>query len=325
LKDRLLLSSYWPACGLPAGIFYNSFSFYPLTCHINIFMKPVFALLTCLLFAGIASAQQPDTLRVHFIYNHSEITNRAAAIIDSCLQSNDKQYIIQQVELYGHCDSIGSHRYNDSLALARTASARQYLLAKNLSPVVFKQTGGFGKRQPLNSNTTEEERLLNRRVEIIIYKTTRPQPDTAKPVVEQPSATNALSDFIKDTTTKAGSSFILKNIHFQGGRHYLMPQSEPVLKELYAVLRDNPSLKIEIQGHVCCTAINTDGFDSDLRTVDLSVQRAKYIYQMLVRAGIEASRMRYKGFGGSRKISPVERNEEEKVVNRRVEIKILAK
>ena len=287
----------------------------------NIFFLLVYG---CML--GRLSAQQTDTLRVHFLYNQSGITSAAAITIDSCLLANKNQFNIQQIELYGHCDSIGSHSYNDSLSLTRVRAVKQYLLSKDVSEPTFTKTNGFGKRQPFNSNTTEVARLLNRRVEIIIYKLPVPKPDTphiTRVTTDHPPPT--LTEIIKDTATKVGSTFVLKNMNFIGGRHFLMPKSEPLLKELYQIMNDNPTLQIEIQGHICCEPPYLDGHDADLGTQDLSIQRAKYIFQSLVKMGIDASRMRYRGFGASRKLYPTDRIGMEQEMNRRVEIKILSK
>jgi outer membrane protein OmpA-like peptidoglycan-associated protein len=51
---------------------------------------------------------------------------------------------------------------------------------------------------------------------------------------------------------------------------------------------------------------------------------AKYVYTFLASHGIDSSRLSYKGFGASRKIFPLELDEEQKEKDRRVEIKILS-
>jgi outer membrane protein OmpA-like peptidoglycan-associated protein len=131
------------------------------------------------------------------------------------------------------------------------------------------------------------------------------------------------SERIKDSAVQ--SSLILENLNFEGGRHFLLPESMPILDELLKALQNNPTVLIEIQGYVCCTEVNADGLDLDLQTQDLSVQRAKAIYNFLIEKGIDAKRLRYQGFGGSRKIYPYEQDEFERSKNRRVEIKILSK
>jgi outer membrane protein OmpA-like peptidoglycan-associated protein len=114
------------------------------------------------------------------------------------------------------------------------------------------------------------------------------------------------------------SRIILKSLIFQGGSERLLPSSMPVLNELLAIMKENPTLEIEIQGHICCE------FEPDGQQEKLSVQRSKIVYLYLVKNGIESKRLSYHGFGHQFPIT-LERNEEERIQNRRVEIKITNK
>lgn len=69
------------------------------------------------------------------------------------------------VRLVGHCDSIGSHTYNDNLSNQRSNEAKQFIVARGINGNRI-DTAGKGKRQPAASNATPEGRQLNRRVEI---------------------------------------------------------------------------------------------------------------------------------------------------------------
>ncbi len=95
----------------------------------------------------------------------------------------------------------------------------------------------------------------------------------------------------------------------------VLPESQPVLRELLIIMQINPNLKIDIQGHICCQ-------ETDVR--DVAKRRAKAIYRFLQLNGIANSRISYQSFGSSRPIYPLpEKNEEEERANRRVEIEIL--
>jgi outer membrane protein OmpA-like peptidoglycan-associated protein len=202
-----------------------------------------------------------------------------------------------------------------------------YLADKGVSPSLITQETGLGKRKPLDIATTDQARMINRRVEIILVNqpvVLAPPPAVEmEPVRKAPQPT--LSEMIKDSAVKAGSTLIIPNLIFEGGRHFLQQRSYPILQDLLKAMQDNPNLVIEIQGHVCCQQNGTDGRDDDLRTNDLSVQRAKTIYDYLVDKGIAKRRMEYKGFGSSQKIFPQELTPEEIAQNRRVEIKIIRK
>jgi outer membrane protein OmpA-like peptidoglycan-associated protein len=82
---------------------------------------------------------------------------------------------------------------------------------------------------------------------------------------------------------------------------------------LLKLMKDNPALEIEIEGHVCCA--------NDMR---LSVDRALTVLEYLVRNGIQEKRLKYKGHSNYNPITE-ENNEEERIMNRRVEVMVLKK
>lgn len=266
-------------------------------------------------------ARQKDTIIVHFDFNRSDITARASSVLDSIAQANETGKL-QQIILYGHCDFIGSNGYNDSLSQARISSVKNYLLSKGIAASLFQQETAYGERKPAVRGSSDAARAMNRRVELIVIPAAAVAavPDLNIPPTP---ARPTLTEMIRDTAV--GKNLVLENLNFIGGRHFLLAESAPILQELLQALQDNPGLKIEIQGYVCCTRGDEDGYDWDEGTYDLSVRRARAIHDYLVEKGIDASRLSYQGFGGSRKIFPAELNEFQRSRNRRVEIKIISK
>ena len=123
---------------------------------------------------------------------------------------------------------------------------------------------------------------------------------------------------------KPGATILLRNVYFPPDRHTIKPESRETLEKLYTVLSGHPKLKISIEGHVCC--INpevADALDIDTYEPTLSLNRAKAIYNYLVRKGIDSTRLTYKGFGRRKPLVPVEVTEEDQEMNRRVEIRVL--
>lgn len=287
-----------------------------------------FILLMIICSSTARSQQTTDTLLIHFDYNQSSITPQAAATLDSFLQTTTPTATIRQITLLGHCDFIGSHIYNDSLSQQRVRATKEYLGGKGFSPTLFSNETGFGKRRPLTPDITDAARAVNRRVEIIftrqaIVQAVPPKKETEVEVTTTSKPT--LSQIIRDTATKTGSTLVLPNMNFEPGRHFLLSGSYGILRELYRVMKDNPTLQIEIHGHICCLSGGADGPDVDTGAPNLSVERAKAIYNYLVSAGIAANRMQYKGLGSSQKLYPEERTPMEMSKNRRVEIKIISK
>lgn len=271
------------------------------------------------------SAQQFDTLIVHFEFNKYALLPQAKQSIDSFFSIIMQRGYIQGIALYGHCDSIGNNAYNDSLSLSRVNTVKAYLYEKGGTDRMLEKLIGWGKRHPAYDNHTDDNRAFNRRVEVVIKSKLKPGiTATAKPPRNIRVQKN-ISDFVKDPTTKTGDQLILRNLNFIGGRHALMAYSLPLLTELLATMREHPNLKIEVQGHICCEKNGGDGYDYDTGTRDLSVQRAKFVCDYLIQNGIDPARLSYRGFGSSRKLYADEINEAQQAANRRVEIKIISK
>ena len=117
----------------------------------------------------------------------------------------------------------------------------------------------------------------------------------------------------------------IEGLSFVPGRHVILSSSAPALQNLLKTLKSNPKLKVEIQGHVCCTDNGEDGVDLDTREKKLSENRAKAIYDYLVDKGITKARLGYKGFGRTKPKEPVENTPEKEQANRRVEILVIEK
>lgn len=73
------------------------------------------------------------------------------------------------IELGGHTDNIGNDEANQKLSEDRVAAVRQFLIDKQIAPDRMNAVG-YGKKQPVASNDTEEGRQKNRRVEFTILQ-----------------------------------------------------------------------------------------------------------------------------------------------------------
>jgi outer membrane protein OmpA-like peptidoglycan-associated protein len=108
---------------------------------------------------------------------------------------------------------------------------------------------------------------------------------------------------------------VLKNVFFETGSAELRPESITELTRLKELLEENPGLRIRINGH-------TDNVGSEEDNQLLSENRAKAVYTFLVENGIDAERLRYKGFGESQPIAGNERPEGRQT-NRRTEFEVI--
>ncbi len=110
-------------------------------------------------------------------------------------------------------------------------------------------------------------------------------------------------------------NIVLNNIYFATGKTSFDESSSTDLQKLVQFLKDNPDLKLEIQGH-------TDNVGSVAGNKKLSEQRALSIVNYLVTKGVEKNRLTAKGYGST---LPIDSNatEDGRAKNRRVEMKLI--
>jgi outer membrane protein OmpA-like peptidoglycan-associated protein len=68
----------------------------------------------------------------------------------------------------GHTDSTGPEPLNEHLSQQRAEAVRQYLVANGVLPFDKIIAVGYGSMRPLASNSTEEGRAMNRRIDVTI-------------------------------------------------------------------------------------------------------------------------------------------------------------
>ena len=73
------------------------------------------------------------------------------------------------IALEGHADNVGAAELNQKLSDERAAEIGKALVARGV-PTARLKTAGFASRRPVASNTTEEGRRLNRRVEVVLLE-----------------------------------------------------------------------------------------------------------------------------------------------------------
>ena len=114
---------------------------------------------------------------------------------------------------------------------------------------------------------------------------------------------------------KAGKTILLNKIFFETGKSDINTVTSADLLKLIQFLKDNPEVKLEIQGY-------TDNVGSLASNQKLSQQRANSVVNYLIKNGIEKGRLIAKGFGPA---DPVADNKtpEGRAQNRRVEMKVL--
>ena len=197
---------------------------------------------------------------------------------------------IQKISIYGFCDDRGSDSYNLLLSQYRANSIKTVFSNNEFDESLI--TNVDGKGEILLKLIKEEDlykiRGLNRKVEISVQPYSPP-----RELKEQPKK-KPVTETLKGNI-KVGDKFLLDNILFKTSYSVLLPESEETLEEIAKVFLERKDLYFTIQGHVCCTQNSRDAIDRKTNKRNLSLARAKYIYDYLTKKGVNKRRMKFVG------------------------------
>lgn len=285
-----------------------------------------------LFFFASQFAKSQEQFSVYFETNKFSLVSAETESLKQWITANLK---VKIVAINGFTDKDGSNALNDTLSQKRVAFIYDYIANKVAIRSDFKsrsfgesltQQGDKAKNRRvdiyyiLEKDLARENEILGIKKEIIVVEK-RPQikyPDIFQ--VQNPNGT--VSNFELDTKfmqqvteARSGEKLQIKNLNFQFNTFAITNDSRGKLYELLLVMQQNPQLKIQVQGHICCNNSHKE---------TLSTQRAKAIKGFLISQGIDNSRVTFKGFGSTEPIFPLpEKSEEERAANRRVEILIM--
>jgi outer membrane protein OmpA-like peptidoglycan-associated protein len=287
--------------------------------------------LLVLFFSCFQAVVAQEQVAIYFDSNKFEPTIKENRRLQQWILENSNSKI---VAINGYTDEDGSSGFNDTLAKKRVDfifnEVKNYIKIRE----DFKSRS-FGENFKQSSNKAENRKVtvyyilekdLPRENEILGIKeetVVEQKPEITYPeklVFENPNGTKSEykldRDFMQKLgNAKTGEKLKIDNLNFVVNTFAIVPESRGKLYELLLVLQNNPALKIEIQGHLCC--MPTD-------RLDLSTQRAKAIVNFLITNDIYRARLSYKGFGSSQPIYPIpEKTEQERAANRRVEIVVV--
>ena len=108
-----------------------------------------------------------------------------------------------------------------------------------------------------------------------------------------------------------------QTVFFDFNKATIRPVSFPLLDDVAQALKDNPKIKVEVQGH-------TDSVGNDAFNLKLSQKRAESVRNYLIKKGISSDRMDPKGYGENVPIAD-NRTKDGRDQNRRVEFVITAR
>lgn len=242
-------------------------------------MNLLFVLLTvCLLPLSrlfsqeLAEIKLIDSIPVSFESGSSAILNPAAFIN----RINQVKVLHGKIQLVSYTDTVGSRTYNQSLASKRLLSVSKLIKSTKLESFL---TDSVNRNEQRNATKFADESF--RRVDILIFS------------VEAKITFNAPINL---------------RINFHSGSDNLVTSSMKNLKTLQILLEMDTTLRIKLNGHVCCEP-----------GPELSLARAEKVKSYLVSNGIDGNRITCKGYSNTAKLAP-ETTDDNKRKNMRVEV-----
>jgi OmpA-OmpF porin, OOP family len=116
---------------------------------------------------------------------------------------------------------------------------------------------------------------------------------------------------------ETGAKESLRNLFFATNEYKLEGKSKVEINKIVRFMNEYPGIILEISGH-------TDDVDTEVYNKELSLKRAKEIYDYLLRAGINDLRLKFAGYGESQPCVP-NTSDANRALNRRIEFKVLKK
>ncbi len=216
---------------------------------------------------------------------------------------------VKKISIYGFCDDRGSDSYNLVLSQQRADAIKEVFSNNEFDESVITNVDGKGEilLNVVHDKDLYKIRGLNRKVEIIVQPYDPPRKKVEEPKKE--TTEDLLSGELKE-----GDKIQLDNILFRTGYSYLTKQSKAKLDNIAKILVERTDVYFTIEGHVCCTHGTRDAIDRKTKKRNLSLARAKTVYDYLAEKGVKRYRMK---FVGQRRKFPLGGEPE---LDRRVEI-----
>lgn len=306
-------------------------------------MKKLLALSWFLVFAMVAFSAVVKHEFIAFDHNSAYLSKDARHILGSIIP-DEPGWMIEKIDIEGHCDPSWRNTYNLELSKARAVMVYEFLSD------IFPDKGDYeirhvGENHPFSI----EDPAANRCVLVSIYlleidvKATPTQVlfpeefpgfiDLVQPPIEDKTEPAPVSKFIP-TEFEADTKFKIEDIFFYGNSAVYRDESKTSLHELAAFMKYNTAVRVRIDGHVNGNMgkryLKKAADSNPERTtyknaIHLSYERANTVKRFLVNEGIDGDRIQCEGKGGSEKIHEKPKNQAENRANRRIEVIILNK
>lgn len=256
-------------------------------------MKKLFIL--CLLISTSIFAQEDEEVHsIFFEFDKFSLKEEQANAVVAFVSKIDTSRI-ESVQIFGYCDDRGKDAYNYTLSTNRANTVKNKLIEKGIKSKIIITLEGKGRimlDEDMQTNVPEA-RSKNRRVDVVV---------NFKPIViEDLKIPGVYSNVKKDLIV--GDRIYLDHVLFERGSSQLTYQAKKELDRIALQLHKFKNISFEIQGHVCCTpTFQKEAVDRDTKKRELSINRAKRVYNYFLMKRISKTRMTYKGYGNTQSL-----------------------
>jgi outer membrane protein OmpA-like peptidoglycan-associated protein len=256
---------------------------------------------------GIRSGHHPiqlnqkDTVVIRFDYKQSALYHSFTfEVLDSVISILLKNKAVTlSIEGYAYKDE-GSDTICYYLSLNRALFIHTYILGRGVDSSRIISVKGYGRRKAMSKKTDKDGFLINCRAEILLTYPPPPQ----KAVIHDRDEDGIVDSEdrcpdvfgYKDNSGCPDSDFVV--VPFEVRQSDLYTTAYKVLDSVLAMLSENPSITIAIQGH----AYSTEGIYSVCDR--LAAERAEIVKQYLLSRNFSMSRIRsVKGYSYQRPLN----------------------
>lgn len=268
-----------------------------------------FVYITAFFSFGLSFAQEEEIYSIFFEFDKYNLKEEQAEGVVAFVQKIDTSRI-ESIEIYGYCDDRGKDEYNFVLSTNRATTVKNKLIERGIKSKIIITLEGKGRIMLDEDLQTDipETRSKNRRVDVVVnYKSI---------TIENLKIPGVYSTIKKDLVP--GDRIYLEKVLFERGSSQLTIQAKKELDKIALLLLKFKNIQFEVQGHVCCTpTYHREAIDRETKKRELSVNRAKRVFNYLFKKGISNSRMTYRGYGNTQSLK------QGSALDRRVELLIL--
>jgi outer membrane protein OmpA-like peptidoglycan-associated protein len=257
----------------------------------------------------LSYAQEEEIYSIFFEFDKFSLKEEQAEGVLAFVQKIDTARI-ESIQIYGYCDDRGKDEYNFVLSTNRATTVKNKLIERGIKSKIIITLEGKGRIMLDEDLQTDipEARSKNRRVDVVVnYKSI---------TIENLKIPGVYSSIRKDAVK--GDRIYLEKVLFERGSSQLTVQAKKELDKIALQLLKFKNIQFEVQGHVCCTpTYHREAVDRETKKRELSVNRAKRVYNYLFKKGISDARMTYRGYGNTQSLK------QGSALDRRVELLIL--